>query len=784
MSAKSKSPLSGKPSTKASPATPQVGKPSRGVVKPVATSTSSPQNGGLSVDRSSKPIASKTTINRLSPKISTPPDKKPTSTLKPSELQAELNLAQEDLKKANDKLVLVEREKAEALEEVKEAQRLSDEANENLRKALAAQKLAEENSEIEKFRAVEIEQAGVEAAQKKEEEWWKDLEAVRNKHTVDVSALLSATLELQKLKQELAMTCDAKNQALSHADEATKLAEIHVDKVKALASEMAHLKSVLDSRIEMEAIENNKLVSDLKSEIDSLRQELQKVKILEEKLAEKEANLEQLSVDVEAAKIAEFYACKLVEEFHGRVEELKSQAEEANRLEKSASESLESVMQQLGKSKDLLCNAEYEILSLKENVSLLEISNGKQKRDLEESVRCFELAKEEASQMVKKVEFLESEIENVGEERTKALTNEKLATASARTLLEEKNKLVNELEISREEEEKSKKALESLASALHEVSTEARDAKEKLISIQLDRENYETQIDDLRLVLKATTEKYESMLDDAKQDIDALTNSIQHSNQDYDNLKAEFDQKELHLIDAVKKSEEEKSGLENEISRLIDLLQVTEEKVCAIKEEGDNWKKSFKEADSEVIHLKEVLDEVKSESMRVKEDSIDRENKLKKIILENEELRQRETDSSIKVEVLTKQLEEALAKKKGEENLDLTDSEKEYDVLPKWTSFMKEKPSEFRVKNSNGKLKEKGSGNSAEVLDLEMWESCKIDEKDLSIEDEVESKTTEGSVDLENGGTSPSKSSSEKKKKPLLQKFGSLLKKKSTTNQK
>ncbi|KAL8049233.1 hypothetical protein ABFX02_06G008400 [Erythranthe guttata] len=784
MSAKSKSALSGKPSTKASPATPQAGKPSRGVVKPVATSTSSPQNGGLSVDRSSKPVALKTTINRLSPKISTPPDKKTTSTLKPSELQAELNLAQEDLKKANDKLVLVEKEKAEALDEVKEAQRLSDEANENLRKALAAQKLAEENSEIEKFRAVEIEQAGVEAAQKKEEEWRKDLEAVRNEHTVDVSALLSATLELQKLKQELAMTCDAKNQALSHADEATKLAEIHVDKVKALASEMAHLKSVLDSRIEMEAIENNKLVSDLKSEIDTLREELQKVKILEEKLAEKEANLEQLSVDVEAAKIAEFYACKLVEEFHGRVEELKSQAEEANRLEKSASESLESVMQQLGKSKELLRDAEFEILSLKENVSLLEISNGKQKRDLEESVRCFELAKEEASQMAKKVEFLESEIENVGEEKTKALANEKLATAGARTLLDEKNKLVNELEISREEEEKSKKALESLASALHEVSTEARDAKEKLISIQLERENYETQIEDLRLVLKATTEKYESMLDDAKQDIDALTNSIQHSNQDYDNLKAEFDQKELHLMDAVKKSEEEKSGLETEISRLIDLLQVTEEKACAIKEEGDNWKKSFKEADSEVIHLKEVLDEVKSESMRLKEDSIDRENELKKIILENEELRKRETDSSIKVEVLTKQLEEALAKKKGEENLDLTDSEKEYDVLPKWTSFMKEKPSEFRVKNSNGKLKEKGSGNSAEVLDLEMWESCKIDEKDLSIEDEVESKTTEGSADLENGGTSPSKSSSEKKKKPLLQKFGSLLKKKSTTNQK
>lgn len=69
-----RSALSGTPNTKASPATPRSGKPVRGVAKPGADKSSYPQNGGLSADRSSKPIPSKTTVNRLSPKISTPPD--------------------------------------------------------------------------------------------------------------------------------------------------------------------------------------------------------------------------------------------------------------------------------------------------------------------------------------------------------------------------------------------------------------------------------------------------------------------------------------------------------------------------------------------------------------------------------------------------------------------------------------------------------------------------------------------------------------------------------------
>ncbi|GMP25298.1 hypothetical protein CsSME_00002237 [Camellia sinensis var. sinensis] len=854
MSSKSKSSLSEPSNNKASPATPRVSKLSRGVAKSDADSPSPLQNSRLSVDRSPRSANSKPTVDRRSPRLATPPDKQPTRVLKGSELQAQLSLVQEDLKKAQEKLVLVEKEKAQANEELKEAQRLAEEANEKLREALVAQKRAEENSEIEKFRAVEMEQAGIEASQKKEEEWQKEIEAVRNQHALDVAALLSATQEIQRVKQELAMTCDAKNQALSHADDATKIAEIHVEKVEILSAELVRLKALLDSKLEMEANENTRLVSELNSEIETLKRELEKMRSYEENLVEREASIEQLNVELEAAKMAESYARNLVEEWQKKVEDLEAQAEEAKRLERSVSESLELVMKQLEGSNDLLHDSESEIVSLKEKVGLLEISISRQRGDLEESERRLDMAKEEAAEMEKKVDCLKSELETVKDERTQSVNNEKLAAASVQTLLEEKNKLINELENSREEEEKSKKAMESLAAALHEVSSEAREAKEKLLSTQAENESYEAQIEDLRLVLKATNEKYETMLDEAKHEIVILNNSIGQCKHEFQNSEAEWKQKELHLMNCVRQSEDENSSMGKEISRLINLLKEAEEEAWATKDEGTQLKTSLKEVESEVVYLQEVLGEAKAETMGLKESFLDKENELQSVIQENEELRTREAASLKKIEELSKLLDEAMAKKQAEENGELSDSEKDYDMLPKVVEFseqngdgreekmkpelptqqceqaVKENPpiensvlcdeevhtDTAEVENSNVNPKKdyeskvQEEEDSAEV-EFKMWETCKIGEKDLlpekeqeqeqeqeqeheSFEEDLDSKVEGGqSNDHLNGlssaenldnGESPSSKQHPKKKKPLLRKFGSLLKKKGTSNHK
>lgn len=453
-------------------------------------------------------------------------------------MQAQLNLLQEDLKKAKEQLVLVEKEKVHALDELKGAQKLADEANEKLKEALVAQKRAEDDSEIEKFRALEMEQAGIDVAQKKEDEWQQEIEAVRSQHALDVAALLSTTQELQKVKQELAMTSDAKNQALSHADDATKIAEIHAEKVEVLSAEVTRLKGLLESKLEMEANESN-MVSMLNVEIDSLKHELANAKSSEDKLVEREAFIEQLNVDVEAAKLAESYARSLLEEWKSRVEELENRFEVASQLERSATESLVSLEKQLEEKGGLLQDAESEISVLGEKVGLLEISIGRQRGDLEESQCRLSKAKEEASEMEKVVESLKSELEMMEEEKMQALNNEKLAASSVQSLLEEKNKLINELDSSKDEEEKSKRAMESLAAALHEVSSEAREAKEKLLSSQAEHKSYGTQIEDLKSVLKTTNEKYETMLESEKHEIDLLTREIEQSRNSFQNSKAE-----------------------------------------------------------------------------------------------------------------------------------------------------------------------------------------------------------------------------------------------------
>ncbi|KAK8628016.1 hypothetical protein V6N13_063728 [Hibiscus sabdariffa] len=827
MSAKSKSGLFETPS-KVSPATPKVAsKVSRGLAKSEPDSPSPLQSTRHSIERSPRPsLNSKPTVDRRTPKvaIATTPEKPQTRTAKGSELQAQLNSVQGDLKKAKEQICLIEKEKAQAIDELKEAQKAADEANEKLREALVAQKRAEESSEIEKFRAVELEQAGIEASQEKDEEWQKEIESLSNQHALDVAALLSSTQELQRVKQELAMTCDAKNQALNHADDATKIAEIHAEKVEILLAELVRLKSLIDLKREVKANENMETVFKLKAEIELLKQEVEKAKAYEEKLMEKEASVAQLKVDLEVARKAESYARNVVEEWKNRVDELEMQIKEAKKLERSASESLDSVMKQLESNNDSLHDAESEIAALKQKVGLLEMTIGRQRGDIEESEHGINMAKDETAEVAKLVDSLKSEIETVREEKRQALDNEKLAASSVQTLLEEKNKLINELESSRDEEEKSKKATESLASALHEVSSEAREAKEKLLSSEKEQENYDAQLEDIRLVLKATNDKYETILDDAKNEIDLLITTVEQSKNESENAKAMWEQKEVHLADCVRKSEEENSSLEKEINRLVNLLKESEEEASASKEEEAQLKESLKEVESEVIYLQETLKKVKTEGRKLKESLLDNENELQRAVQENEELRGREAASLKKVEELSKLLEEATIKKQSEENGELTDSEKDYDLLPKVVEFSEEnghgseekskseQPKEPKKENylqvNDGALQAdgakvenvkedetKGKDDDSVEVEFKMWESCKIEKKEFSPErepEQVKSKVkvsesidTNGSKEnVNDGGNSPSKPQQPKKKTPLLRKFASLLKKKGSSKQK
>ncbi|KAE8677767.1 F-box protein CPR30-like [Hibiscus syriacus] len=651
MSAKSKSSSSDTP-TKVSPATPRVAsKVSRGLAKPEPGSPSPLQSARNSADRSQiLSLNSTPTVVRRSPKVATPPEEK-TGLRKEKQINYCFNYEANGFPFALSVGFGFQKPQTrvgkglELQAQLNSKKKAAEEANDKLREALAAQKLAEENSEIEKFRTLELEQVEMDAAQKKDEEWKIEIESVRNQHALDVAALVSTTQELQRVKQELAMACDTKNQALNHADDATKIAEIHAEKAEILSAEL------------------------VREEIESLKQEVEKAKAYEEKLVENEAFVEQLNVDLEAAKMAESYTRNVVDEWGNKVEKLEMQIGEAKKLERSTSESLNAVMKQLESTNDSLQDAESEIASLKEKVRSFEMTISTQRRDLEKSEHQINTAKEESAEARKLVESLKSELETVKEEKTRALDNEKLAVSRVQTLLEEKSKLFNELENSKDEEEKSKKAMESLASALHEVSAEAREAKEKLLSCETNNEKYETQLEELRLFLKETDEKYKTMLDDAKNEIDLLTNTIEQSKNEHQNSITEWEQKELHLVDCVKKSDEENSSLQKEINRLVNLLKQSEEEATASKEEEARLKDSLKEVESKVIYLQEALEELKTESMKLKESLLDKETELRSVIQEASESKEEEArlkDCLKEVESKVIYLQEALEEVKTE----------------------------------------------------------------------------------------------------------------------
>ncbi|KAL9162901.1 hypothetical protein ABFS82_06G008200 [Erythranthe guttata] len=305
----------------------------------------------------------------------------------------------------------------------------------------------------------------------------------------------------------------------------------------------------------------------------------------------------------------------------------------------------------------------------------------------------------------KKVSVFVPVLETVKEEKTMNYENSSPAAASIQTLMEEKDKLVKELRISRAEEEKSKKALESLASASKVASSEARDAKEKLISFQLEHQKYETKIECMKQVYIATTDKYESMIRDSKKEKSRVVDLLRLATSEASDAREKLMscqlergnyETQIEYMDRVLKATTDKyermiDDPKQEISRLVGLLQVAEEKILAAMEKGENWRRSFKKADADAINLQKLLDKAKFESARLKEDSMDRENELQKIKLENEELRKLGTDYMIKVQALTKQLEEGSAKNKGVENLDPTVGEKKKPLLGKFGSLLKKK---------------------------------------------------------------------------------------------
>lgn len=785
-------------------------------------SPSQQRKPSFSIDVSPRSADSKPVANRRSPKNSTTPDKQ-ARPLKGPELQAQLTTVQEDLKTAKEQLAFEEKEKARVLEELSYVKKAVEEVSVKLVETLLAQKKAEESSELDKFRADELEQSAIEAAQKREKEWNNELEDIRNRHAVDVAALLSVTDELQTAKHELTVTIDAKNAALSHAEDAMKIAEVNVEKVEILSGEINRLQSLLDSKLENKSNETAELIRKLGSEVEALKLELEEAKLAEEKLAEMETLAKGLKSELIDAKRAESDAVGLVDEWEKKAELLESSLEEVRHSKSLVQDSLSSLTKQVEESKSMLDDVESEVISLRGKVEALELEVARHKEDHEKSDNQLDLAKQELLDLEKTVEVLKMEIQRVEEEKAQAVNNEKLTTSNVESLTQENSKLAAELEITKEDSEKAKKAMEGLASALHEVSLEARDIQERLLIKQAEVDSVTAEVDELKLTLKNTKEKYEVMLDEAKYEIVCLKKTIDKSEREAKDLIAEWDQKELNLRNAMKEADNEIVSIKQDRDKAVEILEKKKCEVKAAEEEANKLHDKLKQAESDLFAANVAIEEARVESGDLKERLLDKENELQSITQENDDLRLRDAAASEKIKKLLETLPKVSSKEEENghtrgnadhgEKVELYNNDKNYSTPPKMTEVREDKVDETETGNSETPSEEsqevfKEDMNSLEENDSENaegWDLVKMKPKICegetmekllptemehyaeSIDDELDAKIDGNDLNQvnvensQNGNTSPTKQQQlPKKKKALIHRFGNLLKKKNT----
>ncbi|XP_042446287.1 WEB family protein At5g16730, chloroplastic-like [Zingiber officinale] len=571
---------------------------------PFAKQTSPIPKPRILSDRSPKTVDAKSAIKRNS-NTSKPPQANSTNL----ELHENLNALEKELKKAKEQLALAEQEKSKAFEELNDVKKFAYETNEKLQVATDAQKRAE--ASLEKELCDKLENARKEGAQEMEEKLREEIISLKSQHSLGMSKLHSISQELEGIKLELNGALSAKEIALKQADEEREIAETYRERVELLSKEANWSKALHNRKLDSMNKEASEMIKKLEGEVSTLKLELEQSKAEKDKLAKMEQLVDELQVEVINARKVESDASELVDDWQKRIEKLKVDLDEAHQSEKSASDSLAAMMVHLEESKSLLEDAESEISTLQGKIRSLEIEVEKQREDLEESDRQVDAARQDAVNIGKTVDLLKLEIQNLEEEKRQAVNRERSHITKAESLMEEHNKLMDELRISRDQEEKNQKAMEGLAVTLQSVSKDAREKDERLLRTQAELEESQAEIEQLNIALRNTEDRYEVMLDEARYEIVCLKNIIERVETEASNLKSEWDKKELVFVNTIRKLEEVAS-MKVEMTKMVELEKVE--------------KKETKQANADSSC--EAEEELKHGSFRLKEIFSNREDEF------------------------------------------------------------------------------------------------------------------------------------------------------------
>ncbi|KAJ6791891.1 putative WEB family protein, chloroplastic isoform X1 [Iris pallida] len=178
--------------------------------------------------------------------------------------------------------------------------------------------------------------------------------------------------------------------------------------------------------------------------------------------------------------------------------------------------------------------------------------------------------------------------------------------------------VTKELRLATAAEEKSKKAMDGLALALKEVSTEANQAKERLSTSLTELERVRSEASRSRAMLKATEEKLQVAEEEAKKLKSEAEDSV-----------ATWNEKENGFINCMKTSEEEIANLRKENDKLIDSLRISREDYVKLRD-------ILKHAVNEATVVKEALEIARTENSQLKDLLSEKENAYQSIKQEYE----------------------------------------------------------------------------------------------------------------------------------------------------
>jgi chromosome segregation ATPase len=256
---------------------------------------------------------------------------------------------------AKEQLVENETEKCKVLVELERAKKVANEANAKLQDALDVQRRAIEAQEADKLRAEESEQASIHGQQE-----------------ADDAVLRSTVEQLEKAMYELADAIDAKNEALSQVDDDVRTSKVKAQEVEHLTGEVTHLKGQLDSKVDGNRKKTAERIQNLKEENFALKLELEKKKAAEEKTVRLERMIDELKSDVDDARNFGSKSKHLADEWQKKAQLLEVRSEEADQSNILKGESLNSAMEELDSTSSLLHDRESEVDALRDKVRFLE----------------------------------------------------------------------------------------------------------------------------------------------------------------------------------------------------------------------------------------------------------------------------------------------------------------------------------------------------------------------------------------------------------------------------